>query len=62
MCTAVHLAVGLAQSLEDQVAAHRLTQAQALEQIRQAAHVMRFDSGTGYIYAQTLDNMFVVQE
>ncbi len=58
--TAVHLAVGLAQSLEDQVAAHRLTQAQALEQFRQAAHVMRFDSGTGYIYAQTLDNMFVV--
>ena len=55
----VQTTVGLAQSLENQVAAHQLTREQALEQFRTAAHVMRFDAGAGYIYAQTLDNMFV---
>ncbi|HUB46999.1 MAG TPA: methyl-accepting chemotaxis protein [Acetobacteraceae bacterium] len=56
----VGMAVGLAQSLEDQVASHQLTHQQALQQFRNAAHVMRFDQGVGYIFAQTLDNVFVV--
>jgi methyl-accepting chemotaxis protein len=56
----VEISIGLAQSLENQVAAHQLTREQALEQFRSAAHVMRFDAGVGYIFAQTLDNMFVV--
>jgi methyl-accepting chemotaxis protein len=56
----VQTTLGLAQSLEDQVAVHQLTHEQALEQLRKAAHVMRFDAGEGYIYAQTLDNTFVV--
>jgi methyl-accepting chemotaxis protein len=56
----VQSAVGLAQSLEDQVAAHQLSREQAQEQFRKAAHVIRFDHGQGYIYAQTLDNVFIV--
>lgn len=56
----VQTTLGLAQSLEDQVAVHQLTREQALEQLRKAAHVMRFDAGEGYIYAQTLDNTFVI--
>lgn len=38
-------ALGLAQSLEDQVASHQLTREQALEQFRRAAHAIRFDNG-----------------
>lgn len=57
---AIHITLGLAQSLDNQVADHRMTHAQALEQMRDAARVIRFDGGEGYIYAQTLDNMFVV--
>ena len=56
----VDSAVGLAQSLEDQVTAHQLSHEQALEQLRHAAHVIRFDRGQGYIFAQTLDNVFIV--
>lgn len=56
----VDVSVGLAQSLENQVEAHKLTREQALAQYRDAAHAMRFDAGNGYIFAQTLDNMFVI--
>ena len=56
----VDLTVGLAQSLEGQVADHRLTRAQALDQFRSAGHRMRFDLGEGYVFAQTLDNVFVM--
>jgi methyl-accepting chemotaxis protein len=56
----VQTTLGLVQSLEDQVAVHQLTHEQALEQLRKAVHVMRFDAGEGYVYAQTLDNTFVV--
>jgi hypothetical protein len=56
----VQSSIGLAQSLENQVASQHLTREQALAQFRNAAHVMRFDAGQGYLFAQTLDNMFVV--
>ncbi|HEY1933483.1 MAG TPA: methyl-accepting chemotaxis protein [Acetobacteraceae bacterium] len=56
----IQLSIGLAQALENQAAAHELTHAQALEQFRKAVHVMRFDAGRGYIYAQTLDNVLIV--
>src|SRR3954471_20551980 len=55
----VQTSIGLAQSLENQVAAHQLTHEQAVQQLRTAAHVMRFDAGTGYIFVQTLDNLVV---
>jgi len=53
-------ALGIAQSLEDQVAAHRMTRDQALDQFRRAAHAIRFDAGLGYIVAQTLDTSIVL--
>jgi methyl-accepting chemotaxis protein len=55
-----HTAVGLAQSLEDQVVAHQLTREQAIEQFRKAAHAIRFDGGAGYIVAQTIENFVVI--
>jgi methyl-accepting chemotaxis protein len=56
----VDTALGLAQSLERQVATHELTREQAIGEFRNAAHSIRFDNGVGYIVAQTLDNVFVV--
>ena len=53
-------ALGLAQSLEDQVTAHKLTREQAIALFRDAAHKIRFDAGAGYIVAQTLTDMIVV--
>jgi methyl-accepting chemotaxis protein len=40
-------ALGIAQSLEDQVAARQMTHDQALDQFRKAAHAIRFDAGLG---------------
>ena len=53
-------AMGLAQSLQDQVAAHQITHDQAVDQFRKAAHAIRFDAGLGYIVAQTLDTAIVM--
>ncbi|HUB11579.1 MAG TPA: cache domain-containing protein [Acetobacteraceae bacterium] len=54
-----HTALGMAQSLQDAVTEHRLTQAQALEQFRAAVHAIRFDNGQGYIVAEHLDRTIV---
>ena len=56
----VQMSIGLAQSLENQVAAGQLSRAQALDQFRKAAHVMRFDAGAGYIFAMSPDNITIV--
>jgi len=56
----VDMSIGLAQSLQNQVASHKLTQPQALEQFRSAAHVMRFDAGEGYVFGLNPDGVFVV--
>jgi methyl-accepting chemotaxis protein len=53
-------AVGITQALEEQVAAHQISREQALDQLRKAAHAIRFDGGAGYIVAQTLDSEIVV--
>ncbi len=53
-------ALGLAQSLEDQVVAKQMTHEQALAQFGKALHAIRFDNGDGYIVAQTLDTSMVV--
>ena len=52
----VQTTIGLAQSLEDKVAAHKLTHEQAFDELRDAAHAMKFDAGDGYIVAQSLDS------
>jgi methyl-accepting chemotaxis protein len=51
----INTALGLAQSLENQVDAHELSREQAIVQFRDAAHAIRFDSGAGYITAWTMD-------
>jgi len=53
-------ALGMAQALEDQVAAHQMTREQALAQFGKAVHAIRFDNGDGYIVAQRLDNSTIV--
>src|SRR4029077_8668071 len=56
----VQSTIAIAQSLEERVLAHALTREQALALLRDDVHAMRFDAGTGYIFAQTLDNIFVL--
>ncbi len=45
---------GLATALESKVAAHQMTREQALAQMRDDIHAIRFDGGTGYVAAQTV--------
>jgi methyl-accepting chemotaxis protein len=54
--------LGLTQSLEQQVAAHQLTHDQAVDQFRDAVHAIRFDAGSGYIVAQTLDTGIIMAD
>jgi methyl-accepting chemotaxis protein len=50
----------IAQSLENRVVAHALTREQALAMLRDDVHALRFNNGDGYVFAQTLDNIFVL--
>jgi methyl-accepting chemotaxis protein len=56
----VQSTISIAQSLEDRVTAHALTREQALAMLRDDVHALRFESGGGYVFAQTLDNIFVL--
>ncbi len=56
----VQSTLGIAQSLENQVTAHALTREQALAKLREDIHALRYDNGAGYVFAQTLDNIFVL--
>jgi len=47
---------GVAQSLQDQVAARLITGEQAYRQFRDAVHAIRFDAGAGYVVAYRLDD------
>ncbi len=56
----VQATIGIAQMLENRVTDHRLTHEQALTILSDDIHSMRFDNGAGYVYAQTLENIFVI--
>jgi Single Cache domain 2 len=56
----VQSTIAIAQSLEDRALAHVLTREQALALLRDDIHAMRFDAGSGYLFAQSLDNIFVL--
>jgi methyl-accepting chemotaxis protein len=56
----VQSTISLAESLESRVTAHQLTRDEALALLRDDIHALRFDGGTGYVFAQTLDNQFVL--
>ena len=49
----INSTVGIARMLEGRVAANTMTREQALEQMRDSIHAMRFDGGTGYVVAQS---------
>ena len=55
----VQTAQGLAQSLENQVAAQQISREQAISQFRSAVHAIRFDEGAGYLTAWTNDGIII---
>jgi methyl-accepting chemotaxis protein len=56
----VSIVVGLAQQLEDRVAAGQLSREDAVSQLRDQMHRTRFGSGTDYVLAQTFDGIVVI--
>src|SRR5262249_40086160 len=56
----VQSAIGIAQSLEERVAAAALTREQAFAQLKGAIHAMRFDHGTGYIVVMAPDGVTLI--
>jgi hypothetical protein len=57
LAAVVNTTIGVASSLETQIAAHQLTREQAVEQFRNAVHALRFDGGTGYVTAWTSEGI-----
>ncbi|WP_162530685.1 methyl-accepting chemotaxis protein [Rhodovastum atsumiense] len=56
----VHSAVTLARALEDRVVAGHLTRPQAIDQMRQVIHAMRFDGGDGYLSLLSSGNLVII--
>jgi methyl-accepting chemotaxis protein len=56
----IETCLGVARSLEAQVAGHQLTHEQALQQFRNAVHSIRFDAGQGYVFGWTADGIMAV--
>ena len=52
----VQSTIAIAQSLDKRITANQLTREQALALLSDDIHAMRFDAGTGYVYAATGDN------
>ncbi|SDS29559.1 methyl-accepting chemotaxis protein [Bradyrhizobium canariense] len=60
MRTAVDLLVGMAQTLQDEVAAGKMTLAEAKEQFRQRGRRMTFNQGQGYPVVYNADTSLVL--
>jgi methyl-accepting chemotaxis protein len=58
--TAVDLLVGMAQSLQDEVAAGKMTLADAQTQFRQRGHRMSFNNGQGYPVVYNMDTSLLM--
>ena len=54
-------AVSVARGLEAKVAAQTLTHDQAVVQLREIMHQMRFDGGSGYVTMSAIDGMIFIQ-
>src|ERR1700761_3700217 len=52
----VQSTIGMAQSLEARVVAHQLSREQALGLLRDDVHAIRFDGGSGYVFALSHDD------
>ena len=55
----VQSTVAIARGLETQVAAKTLTRDQAMAQLRDTVHMMRFDGGSGYIAISRMDGTVI---
>src|ERR1700749_2736284 len=60
MRTAVELLSGVAQSLQDEIAAGKMNLAQAQDQFRARGHQMKFDKGQGYPVVYNADTSLVM--
>jgi hypothetical protein len=58
--TVVQWAMGIANSLQDRIVAQKLTQDQAMAELREQFHRMRFDRGEEYLTAQTADGVTLI--
>ena len=58
--TAVDLLVGMAQSLQDEVAAGKMTLAEAQNQFRQRGHYMSFNNKQGYPVVYNMDTSLLM--
>ena len=58
--TTVDMAETLANHLEDQVKADKMTPDQVLAELRDKLHAMRFDDGDGYMTLQRLDGTILI--
>src|SRR5690349_21538857 len=56
----VVVVTGLAQRLEDKVAAHEIDRDSAISRLRDELHKVRFGAETDYVLAQTDDGMVVI--
>ncbi|MFL5255574.1 MAG: cache domain-containing protein [Rhodopila sp.] len=56
----VQSVISIAQALENRVAAHQLTRDQALALLREDVHAMRFDGGSGYVFAQDFHGIMIL--
>ena len=56
----VHATLTIARGLEDQVAAKTLTREQAMGQLRDTVHHLRFDGGAGYVSISTMDGVVLL--
>ena len=56
----VDLAATLANALQQQVDAHKMTPDEELAQLRNTLHAMRFDHGEGYLTLQTSDGRILI--
>jgi methyl-accepting chemotaxis protein len=54
-------ALGIARELETRVLAKTITRDQAIAQLREIIHQMRFDGGTGYIVVTSDDGVVMIQ-
>src|SRR3569833_410338 len=56
----VDVTVSMAQALDGQEAAQKLTREGAIEQFEAAFHAMRFDGTSGYVYVQGQDGTLLI--
>jgi len=52
--------IAIARGLETQVTAKKITREQAIDQLRQSIHLLRFDAGDGYVVVSAADGRGII--